>query len=112
MPRSSRPALLLCLLLLMQTASAADPWAAPGDMALRHDLQTLADAGVLEGKRFTAHCSVHAELPGALGEERVVEDGALITSRGAGTAVEFGLVLVKHLFGEAKAREVSDSIMF
>lgn len=72
----------------------------------------LADAGVLEGKRFTAHCSVHAELPGALGEERVVEDGALITSRGAGTAVEFGLVLVKHLFGEAKAREVSDSIMF
>ena len=47
MPRSSRPALLLCLLLLMQTASAADPWAVPGDMALRHDLQTLADAGVL-----------------------------------------------------------------
>jgi 4-methyl-5(b-hydroxyethyl)-thiazole monophosphate biosynthesis len=72
----------------------------------------LADAGLLEGRRFTAHFSVHAELTHALGEERVVEDGILITSRGAGTAVEFGLTLVKRLFGKPKAREVSDSIMF
>jgi 4-methyl-5(b-hydroxyethyl)-thiazole monophosphate biosynthesis len=72
----------------------------------------LADAGLLDGKRFTAHFSVHAELPKALGEERVVEDGTLITSRGAGTAVEFGLTLVKHLFGEARAQELSDAIMF
>ena len=72
----------------------------------------LADAGLLAGKRFTAHFSVHAELTDALGEERVVEDGTLITSRGAGTAVEFGLALVKRLFGEAKANEVAASIMF
>jgi len=72
----------------------------------------LADAGLLEGKRFTAHSSVHAELTDALGEERVVEDGNLITSRGAGTAVDFGLVLVKRLFGQARATEVSDAIMF
>ena len=29
------------------TRAQADPWAAPGDMALRHDVQLLADAGVI-----------------------------------------------------------------
>lgn len=71
----------------------------------------LADAGLLTGKRFTAHFSVHPELPQALGMERVVEDGNVITSRGAGTALEFGLVLVRRLFGPAVEREVSEAIM-
>jgi 4-methyl-5(b-hydroxyethyl)-thiazole monophosphate biosynthesis len=72
----------------------------------------LADAGLLAGRQFTAHFSVHEELKEAQGHERVVEDGNLITSRGAGTAVEFGLALVKRLFGETKAKEISDAIMF
>jgi 4-methyl-5(b-hydroxyethyl)-thiazole monophosphate biosynthesis len=71
----------------------------------------LADAGVLAGKRFTAHFSVQGELPQALAGERVVEDGPLITSRGAGTAVDFGLALVRRLFGEAKAQEIASAIM-
>ncbi len=71
----------------------------------------LADAGLLTGRRYTAHFSVHAELTAAQGGERVVEDGDLITSRGAGTALDFGLVLVRRLFGEAKAEEVSRAIM-
>jgi 4-methyl-5(b-hydroxyethyl)-thiazole monophosphate biosynthesis len=71
----------------------------------------LLDAGLLTGKRFTAHFSVHANLPGVLANERVVKDGNLLTSRGAGTAVEFGLELVCELFGEAKAKEVADAIM-
>jgi 4-methyl-5(b-hydroxyethyl)-thiazole monophosphate biosynthesis len=71
----------------------------------------LADAGLLAGRRFTAHFSVHAELPGVLPHERVVKDGNLITSRGAGTAVEFGLALVRELFGEAKAAAIGESIM-
>lgn len=71
----------------------------------------LADAGLLAGKRFTAHTSVHAELPGVLADERVVEDGLLITSRGAGTALDFGLALVRRLFGEAKATEIARSIL-
>jgi 4-methyl-5(b-hydroxyethyl)-thiazole monophosphate biosynthesis len=71
----------------------------------------LADAGLLTGKRFTAHFSVHAQLPSVLANERVVQDGNLITSRGAGTAVEFGLALVRELFGEAKAAEVATAIM-
>jgi 4-methyl-5(b-hydroxyethyl)-thiazole monophosphate biosynthesis len=71
----------------------------------------LADAGLLMGKRFTAHFSVHSELPGVLAEERVVKDGNIITSRGAGTAIEFGLALVSELFGSPKAEEVAKAIM-
>jgi 4-methyl-5(b-hydroxyethyl)-thiazole monophosphate biosynthesis len=71
----------------------------------------LADAGLLAGRRYTAHFSVHEELPLALAGERVVEDGPVITSRGAGTALDFGLALVRRLFGEPKAREVAAAIM-
>jgi 4-methyl-5(b-hydroxyethyl)-thiazole monophosphate biosynthesis len=72
----------------------------------------LKDAGVLDDKRYTAHFSVNDELPLALAGEKVVTDGNLITSRGAGTAVEFGLALVAHLFGEARAKEIAGAIMF
>ncbi|MEI2811582.1 MAG: capsule assembly Wzi family protein [Nocardioides sp.] len=42
------PALLaLTCMLLFATATQAEPWVGPGEMALRHDLQQLADAGVL-----------------------------------------------------------------
>lgn len=71
----------------------------------------LADAGLLEGKRFTAHASTANELPGAQTGERVMEDGLIITSRGAGTALEFGLALVNRLCGEAKEEEIARAIM-
>ena len=71
----------------------------------------LEDAGLLEGKRFTAHFSAANELPGAQTGERVIEDGLIITSRGAGTALDFGLALVDHLFGEAKEEEIARAIM-
>jgi protein deglycase len=71
----------------------------------------LKDAGLLEGRRFTAHFSTVDDLPAALTGERVVEDGLILTSRGAGTAVEFGLALVDRLFGEAAEEEIARSIM-
>ena len=71
----------------------------------------LEDAGLLEGKCFTAHFSAANELPGAQSGERVLEDGLIITSRGAGTALEFGLALVDRLFGEAKEEEIGRAIM-
>ena len=71
----------------------------------------LHDAGLLAGKRFTAHFSVAGELPGAQTGERVLQDGLLITSRGAGTALEFGLALVDRLFGETKEEEIARAIM-
>ncbi|HMD61278.1 MAG TPA: DJ-1 family glyoxalase III [Opitutaceae bacterium] len=70
----------------------------------------LKDAGVLDGRRHTAHFSVAGELPGALLGERVVADGRMVTSRGAGTAVDFALVLVEKLFGPASSADVARSI--
>lgn len=70
----------------------------------------LMDAGLLAGKRFTAYQSVRAELGGGE-DERVVIDGNLITSRGAGTALDFALALVSHLFGQAAAEKVAAEIM-
>lgn len=67
-------------------------------------------AGLLEGKRYTAHFSVSKELPDIRGDERVVVDGNIITSRGAGTALDFGLALVEKLCGAEKAAEVAKSI--
>ena len=66
-------------------------------------------AGVLQGIPVTAHPSVHAELPGALlqPQARVVRSGPVITSRGAGTAIEFALALVAELRGAARAEEIA-----
>ena len=72
----------------------------------------LNDAGLLAGKRYTAHFSVADELPAILAGERVVTDGKITTSRGAGTAVEFGLHLVSLLAGPDKAAEISKAICF
>ncbi len=70
----------------------------------------LHDAGLLTGRRYTAHFSVAGELPHLLASERTVADGPILTSRGAGTAVDFGLLLIEKLFNAEKAREVAGSI--
>ena len=70
----------------------------------------LLDCGLLDGRRYTAHGSVASELPAILVAERVVTDGRITTSRGAGTAVEFGLHLVALLVSPAKSAEISKAI--
>jgi len=77
----------------------------------------LLDAGILRGRRYTAHGSVGDELPEILASEPVVVDegksnktgaagGPIVTSRGAGTALEFGLALVECLAGRARAEQI------
>lgn len=70
----------------------------------------LLDAGLLEGRRFTAHPSVAGELPGLLSDQAVVHDGPVLTSRGAGTSLAFGLELVAILRDPQVADEVKRSI--
>ena len=70
----------------------------------------LMDAGLLDGRRFTAHQSVRATLTAAC-DERVVVDGNLITSRGAGTAIDFGLAIVTKLTSQAVADRIGGDIM-
>jgi protein deglycase len=72
----------------------------------------LHDCGLLTGRRYTAHFSVASELPAILAHEKVVTDGKITTSRGAGTAVDFGLHLVALLTGPEKAVDISKAICF
>lgn len=69
----------------------------------------LHDAGLLP-QRYTAHFSVAAELPEIQTDQRAIADGHVVTSRGAGTALDFGLMLIEKLFSPAKAAEVAQSI--
>lgn len=71
----------------------------------------LADAGLLAGRNHTAHFSVKDQLPLADLDRPVVEDGNIITSRGAGTSIQFGLALVRRLCGEPAAEQVARAIM-
>ncbi len=85
---------------------AADRWLA----AICAAPLLLHDAGLLAGRRYTAHFSVAAELADRLPAERVVVDGHLLTSRGAGTSLDFALALITQLFGAAEAQDVARSI--
>jgi 4-methyl-5(b-hydroxyethyl)-thiazole monophosphate biosynthesis len=87
---------------------AAERWVA----AICAAPTVLHDCGLLQGRRYTAHFSVADELPAILAAERVVTDGRVTTSRGAGTAVEFGLHLVGLLVSPAKADEIGKAICF
>ena len=70
----------------------------------------LQDLGLLTGKRITGHESIRNELPGLETDQAVIKDGKIITSRGAGTAIEFGLSLIELLCGSTKADEIRASI--
>lgn len=68
----------------------------------------LQDAGVLQGRRATAHPDIVPQLTAARVEDRdVVVDGRIITSRGAGTAAAFALAIVREVGGAAAAAEVA-----
>jgi 4-methyl-5(b-hydroxyethyl)-thiazole monophosphate biosynthesis len=71
----------------------------------------LEAAGVLTGKRATAYPG--NALPSAhYVDERVVEDGQLVTSRGPGTTMAFALKLVERLSGAAVAKVTADRLLF
>lgn len=72
----------------------------------------LKDAGLLDGIAYTAHFSVEDELPAMRKDVPVVQQGHIITSRGAGTAVPFGLALIRALLGEPAAKKVADAICY
>ncbi|XP_010279104.1 PREDICTED: protein DJ-1 homolog B-like [Nelumbo nucifera] len=69
----------------------------------------LASWGVLKGLKATCYPSFMEKLSSAATavESRVQKDGHAVTSRGPGTAMEFSVALVEHLYGKDKADEVA-----
>ena len=54
--------------------------------------KVLAQAGILENRPATGHSSVRSEIP-VPSQDRIVQPNRIITSQGAGTAIEFGIKL-------------------
>ena len=68
--------------------------------------------GILEGKRFTGFPGTEGTVKGGLPiDENVVVDGNLITSKGAGTAGEFAVAVIKALLGEAAAETIAERVL-
>lgn len=109
------------------------PGGMPGAKFLADDarVQSLLRSQIEHGHRVAAICAAPMALaaisadraitcfPGMEGrcvareirEERVVIDGPVITSRGAGSAMEFALVLVEELFGAEAATRLAETML-
>ena len=75
----------------------------------------LGAAGLLEGRHATCHPGFEEKLTGAItSEDAVVVDGNIITSRGMGTAIDFGLAIVDCLtdFDEEVVEHVKKGIVY
>jgi len=74
----------------------------------------LKEHGIAVGKNLTSHPCMAKEFTDGTytyHEDRVVEDGTLITSRGPGTAFEFALAIATRLVGKEKVAEISPGMI-
>jgi 4-methyl-5(b-hydroxyethyl)-thiazole monophosphate biosynthesis len=72
----------------------------------------LAPLGLLAGRRFTCYPGMEKDLPGGTwSADRVVLDGSLITSRGAGTAGAFAAAIIGKLLGDAAEKKLTRSVL-
>lgn len=71
----------------------------------------LGDLGILEGKRAICYPGYEDRLKGAdICLEPVVIDQNIITSRGMGTAIQFGLSIIENLSDKETADKIKKSI--
>ena len=72
----------------------------------------LAGAGVLQGKHATSYPTYKDKVGDVVYEEKfVVVDGNVLTSRGPGTALYFGLAIVERLAGKEKAQQIKEAML-
>jgi 4-methyl-5(b-hydroxyethyl)-thiazole monophosphate biosynthesis len=73
----------------------------------------LEACGILHGRRATSHPDHAGDMRNCrYSEDAVVEDGHIITSRGAGTSIEFAAAVVRRLAGENVARDILARIQY
>lgn len=71
----------------------------------------LGKKGILDEKKATAYPSFQKFIPN-VSEDFVVKDENIITARGAGVSIEFGLELVSYLTNAALSDEIRESIQW
>ena len=73
----------------------------------------LAPLGILDGKKATCYPGCESDLSKKTvhSNERVVEDGNIITSQGPGTALEFALAIAVRLAGKEMAETVRGKML-
>jgi len=70
-------------------------------------------AGILEKRQFTCFPPVKKDIKsGKYIDDAVVQDENILTSKAAGTAIDFSLVIIDNLLDEDAAREVIDKIYY
>ncbi len=73
----------------------------------------LGHRGILKGKRACCFPSFESHLDGAeVLRQPAVTDGNIITGRGMGAAVPFGLAILEKLQGADAARDMADRIVY
>jgi len=72
----------------------------------------LSPLGLLTGKRFTCYPGMEEKVnEGVWSGDKVVVDGNIITSRGAGTAGFFAVAIIEKLLGEEAAKKTADAVL-
>jgi 4-methyl-5(b-hydroxyethyl)-thiazole monophosphate biosynthesis len=72
----------------------------------------LAPLGLLASKKFTCYPGMEKTVKGgSWTDKRVVIDGNIITSRGAGTAGEFAAAIIGQLLGETEADRITQAVL-
>ena len=72
----------------------------------------LAPLGLLSGKKFTCYPGREKNIKdGEWSGDRVVVDGNIITSRGAGTAGNFAITIIEKLLGEAEGKKIEAAVL-
>ena len=73
----------------------------------------LGHKGILSGKTATCFTGFESQLTGAvISKKSVCTDGKIITSRGAGTAMEFSFELVKLLISSERSNILKASVHY
>ena len=73
----------------------------------------LASADIIKGKKLTSYPGFEEDLKEAYyRQDTVVNDGNIITSRGAGTAFDFAVAIMDYLGYENQGKELRSSMIY
>jgi 4-methyl-5(b-hydroxyethyl)-thiazole monophosphate biosynthesis len=109
MPGASNLAASVAVNALLKAQAAAGRWIAAICAA---PAVVLAPLGLLSGRRFTCYPGMEDRVSGAhWSAGKVVTDGNIVTSRGAGTAGLFAATVIGKVLNQGEAEKIAKSVL-